>query len=108
GCPVVVGTQQATGTWHPSQTLPVPELKPPSSVHTVASRVMCGPLSTVQSASVAQLAPVLLHFIVVELQVPVLVTVQHSTRPGLPHVERAEQEAMSATGQFSPRSLLRC
>src|SRR5215469_16393701 len=62
GCPAVLdGTQQATGCWHPSQTLPVPELKPPRSVHAVASRLMCGPLSTVQSASVAQLAVLLLQ-----------------------------------------------
>ncbi len=26
GWPDVVGTQQATGGWHPAQTLPVPEL----------------------------------------------------------------------------------
>ena len=113
GWPAVVDwTQQATGNWHPAQMLPVPELKPPLSVQAVASVVMRGPLSTVQSASVAQLCAALLLQVpdvmpVAPVHVPVLVTAQHSTRPGLPHVERAEHGAMSAVEQPCLRSWLR-
>jgi hypothetical protein len=99
------GTQHATGAVHPLHTLPVPDTKPPRPVHAVAARLMCGPLNSVQSASVVQVAPLLLHVPVVH--VPVLVTVQQSTRFGFPQVERAAQLVMSAVGQPSLRSWLR-
>ncbi len=75
---------------------------------------MRGPLSTVQSAFVAQLTGVVVLLLqvpgvvlVAPLQVPVLVTLQHNTRPGLPHVERAEHGAIPSVAQPSLRSWLR-
>ena len=71
---------------------------------------MCGPLTTVQSVSALQDAPLLLQVpalvLLAPMQVPAL-TWQQSTAVGLPHVDRAEQLAIPAVEQPSFRNWLR-